>query len=177
MRGLDAEWTRLCSGNPGEVTLCNHCKPYCPQRAHQRKRPLGQERSFRSKILVPGGGVEPPRGCPRRILSPLRLPVPPSRPVAARLVFAPTRRCQKESKSRQHVRPLQVYRSKVIISPYGRGEREAYAKAIKIAPAVIKVPPSTFNIDSCSPKKSHAKTTTRTTLSLSTGATLEAGPI
>jgi hypothetical protein len=28
---------------------------------------------------VPGGGVEPPRGCPRRILSPLRLPVPPSR--------------------------------------------------------------------------------------------------
>ena len=34
-------------------------------------------KSFR--ILVPGGGVEPPRGCPRRILSPLRLPVPPSR--------------------------------------------------------------------------------------------------
>jgi hypothetical protein len=30
-------------------------------------------------MLVPGGGVEPPRGCPRRILSPLRLPVPPSR--------------------------------------------------------------------------------------------------
>ena len=30
-------------------------------------------------VLVPGGGVEPPRGCPRRILSPLRLPVPPSR--------------------------------------------------------------------------------------------------
>jgi hypothetical protein len=30
-------------------------------------------------LLVPGGGVEPPRGCPRRILSPLRLPVPPSR--------------------------------------------------------------------------------------------------
>ena len=28
---------------------------------------------------MPGGGVEPPRGCPRRILSPLRLPVPPSR--------------------------------------------------------------------------------------------------
>src|ERR1700761_569792 len=29
--------------------------------------------------MVPGGGVDPPRGCPRRILSPLRLPVPPSR--------------------------------------------------------------------------------------------------
>ena len=29
--------------------------------------------------LVPGGGVEPPRSEDRRILSPLRLPVPPSR--------------------------------------------------------------------------------------------------
>ena len=29
--------------------------------------------------LVPGGGVEPPRPEGRRILSPLRLPVPPSR--------------------------------------------------------------------------------------------------
>ena len=29
--------------------------------------------------MVPGGGVEPPRPCDRRILSPLRLPVPPSR--------------------------------------------------------------------------------------------------
>src|SRR5260370_25362503 len=31
------------------------------------------------EILVPGGGVEPPRPEGRRILSPLRLPVPPSR--------------------------------------------------------------------------------------------------
>ncbi len=31
--------------------------------------------------LVPGGGVEPPRPEGRRILSPLRLPVPPSRQV------------------------------------------------------------------------------------------------
>jgi hypothetical protein len=30
-------------------------------------------------VLVPGGGVEPPRTEVRRILSPLRLPVPPSR--------------------------------------------------------------------------------------------------
>jgi hypothetical protein len=29
--------------------------------------------------VVPGGGVEPPRPEGRRILSPLRLPVPPSR--------------------------------------------------------------------------------------------------
>ncbi len=44
-----------------------------------------EERPFWLQIpqaLVPGGGVEPPRGCPRRILSPLRLPVPPSRPGA-----------------------------------------------------------------------------------------------
>jgi hypothetical protein len=31
------------------------------------------------RSLVPGGGVEPPRPEGRRILSPLRLPVPPSR--------------------------------------------------------------------------------------------------
>jgi hypothetical protein len=30
--------------------------------------------------MVPGGGIEPPRAEARRILSPLRLPVPPSRP-------------------------------------------------------------------------------------------------
>jgi hypothetical protein len=33
-------------------------------------------------LMVPGGGVEPPRPCGRRILSPLRLPVPPSRPLS-----------------------------------------------------------------------------------------------
>jgi hypothetical protein len=33
----------------------------------------------KQEILVPGGGVEPPRAEARRILSPLRLPVPPSR--------------------------------------------------------------------------------------------------
>src|SRR5260370_6446803 len=33
----------------------------------------------RTKGMVPGGGVEPPRTEVRRILSPLRLPVPPSR--------------------------------------------------------------------------------------------------
>ena len=38
--------------------------------------------------LVPGGGVEPQRGCPRRILSPLRLPVPPSRLVANKRLVA-----------------------------------------------------------------------------------------
>ena len=28
--------------------------------------------------MVPGGGLEPPRSCDLRILSPLRLPIPPS---------------------------------------------------------------------------------------------------
>jgi hypothetical protein len=32
-----------------------------------------------NNLMVPGGGVEPPRPEGRRILSPLRLPVPPSR--------------------------------------------------------------------------------------------------
>ena len=29
--------------------------------------------------LVPGGGIEPPWSCPRWILSPVRLPIPPPR--------------------------------------------------------------------------------------------------
>jgi hypothetical protein len=31
-------------------------------------------------LLVPGGGLEPPRPCGLRILSPLRLPISPSGP-------------------------------------------------------------------------------------------------
>ena len=31
-------------------------------------------------LLVPGGGLEPPHCYQRRILNPLRLPIPPSRP-------------------------------------------------------------------------------------------------
>ena len=48
-----------------------------------RYKPREETNSHQNKsfiILVPGGGVEPPRPCDRRILSPLRLPVPPSRP-------------------------------------------------------------------------------------------------
>ena len=44
----------------------------------------GQFQSKLFVLLVPGGGVEPPRPCDRRILSPLRLPVPPSRPGVGR---------------------------------------------------------------------------------------------
>ena len=35
-------------------------------------------------ILVPGGGLEPPHCYQRRILNPLRLPIPPSRQGAER---------------------------------------------------------------------------------------------
>ena len=47
-------------------------------------RGFGNARSLGRKFesdpsMVPGGGIEPPRCCHRRILSPLRLPVPSSR--------------------------------------------------------------------------------------------------
>jgi hypothetical protein len=42
-------------------------------------RPEESKQEWRGVRLVPGGGVEPPRAEARRILSPLRLPVPPSR--------------------------------------------------------------------------------------------------
>jgi hypothetical protein len=46
----------------------------------RRKQPQGAiPEDLTRKVLVPGGGVEPPRAEARRILSPLRLPVPPSR--------------------------------------------------------------------------------------------------
>src|ERR1700677_2969639 len=40
-------------------------------------------------MLVPGGGVEPPRAEARRILSPLHLPVPPSRLYLQVLILRP----------------------------------------------------------------------------------------
>ena len=46
-------------------------------RARRRTNP--QVLQNKQEIVVPGGGVEPPRAEARRILSPLRLPVPPSR--------------------------------------------------------------------------------------------------
>ena len=41
---------------------------------------LNSDRSHNLLILVPEAGIEPARGfCPRGILSPLRLPIPPLR--------------------------------------------------------------------------------------------------
>ena len=51
------------------------------QQAHtQRIELAGKAIIYKDLRLVPGGGLEPPWPEGRRILSPLRLPVPPSRP-------------------------------------------------------------------------------------------------
>ena len=40
----------------------------------QRDNQLREETAARRWVLVPEGGLEPPQGCPYRILSPARLP-------------------------------------------------------------------------------------------------------
>ncbi len=84
---------RLRGSSPGHLSSPQlTVEPTAIKTAPKRFWPLLIREANSSKlfiILVPGGGVEPPRGCPRRILSPLRLPVPPSRlvaPVSAKLV-------------------------------------------------------------------------------------------
>jgi hypothetical protein len=57
------------------------------QFGHRKTHPKMRQFDKSLILLVPGGGVEPPRGCPRRILSPLRLPVPPSRLWLVQLVY------------------------------------------------------------------------------------------
>ena len=72
-----------------------------------RKWPFLSAWPFRSKafvLLVPGGGVEPPRPCGRRILSPLRLPVPPSRHISLRclLYLYPVRKISQANHAEIH---------------------------------------------------------------------------
>ena len=50
--------------------LCKHCVTY--------------------KFLVPGGGIEPPLPFKNWILSPARLPIPPSRLAKARIIHETT---------------------------------------------------------------------------------------
>ena len=45
----------------------------------RNKKDRSHDRSFRNHTLVPAVGIEPTWSCPRRILSPLRLPVSPRR--------------------------------------------------------------------------------------------------
>lgn len=72
---------------PGPTSGCSSCT-----RSREKTKPddfssgflfpgrFGPSRTFLEYVLVPGGGLEPPRPCDRWILSPLRLPIPPSRP-------------------------------------------------------------------------------------------------
>src|SRR5580698_9582924 len=69
-------------GSPSEMRVAqmrlacrNRWKPAC-RSCPRFSRELFQDKG---KVVVPGGGIEPPRAEARRILSPLRLPVPPSR--------------------------------------------------------------------------------------------------
>ena len=57
------------------------CEPIQRTAAYLNREPVAdpaaQGSSNESQTVMPGAGVEPARGCPRGILSPLRLPVPP----------------------------------------------------------------------------------------------------
>ena len=86
-------------GGSGQLCTCRNLRLALPV-----ERDPGTPSKLR-RLLVPGGGVEPPRGCPRRILSPLRLPIPPSR-LPARLRRSPCRqspwtRCTAPTTERQ----------------------------------------------------------------------------
>jgi hypothetical protein len=72
-------------------------------------------------LLVPGGGVEPPRPCDRRILSPLRLPVPPSRLYQlTRSAYGPNRHqfrfCQSDRTSESSIWPIPPTSSSHLVS-------------------------------------------------------------
>ena len=41
----------------------------------------------KTAYMVPKAGLEPARSCPRRILSPLRLPIPPLRRIRHKLYY------------------------------------------------------------------------------------------
>ncbi len=60
----------------GDPEKADNLKNNSHQNSHQQNWPPATRGQFAYNsfiILVPGGGVEPPRGCPRRILSPYLL--------------------------------------------------------------------------------------------------------
>src|SRR5579885_58133 len=57
------------------------------------RRSLAKNRR-ESASVVPGGGLEPPRPCGLRILSPLRLPISPSGPVRYMAVITILNECK-----------------------------------------------------------------------------------
>src|ERR1700733_2868176 len=70
----------MCGAAQEITTVLLQCEVF-HRKSGARRHASGHRRSFKTKrkVVVPGGGVEPPRAEARRILSPLRLPVPPSR--------------------------------------------------------------------------------------------------
>src|SRR6185369_2575495 len=62
---------------PLEIAL--HVSLVGPMKMSHESTLQPRSKSKMLSLLVPGGGIEPPRYCYRRILSPLRLPVPSSR--------------------------------------------------------------------------------------------------
>jgi putative CocE/NonD family hydrolase len=87
-------------------------------------------------------------------------------------------------KAKQTVYHEKGYPSAIILPIVGRsrdtfrgsGFRAIQSRATKIAPPAIKMPPSAFPQVSRSPSRNTANTITNTTLSLSIGASREAGP-
>lgn len=68
----------VCGASP----LCPVHRGFITMSGRKRKVPIVYKHSLQGcglgRHLVPGGGLEPPRPCGLRILSPLRLPVSPS---------------------------------------------------------------------------------------------------
>ncbi len=89
----------------------------------------------------------------------------------------------KFTKARQTVLHAKGYPSEILLPVIPRGltgpgaRERGQSKATAIAPAKISAPPMALPGVSFSPKKTTAKMMTNTTLSLSIGATREAGPI
>lgn len=88
----------------------------------------------------------------------------------------------KFTKARQTLLHAKGYPSEILLpviphSPNHSGHESNQSKAIAMAPAAIKTPPTAFPGVIFSPKKTAPNTITKTTLNLSMGATREAGPI
>src|ERR1700685_743731 len=75
-------------GEPAKINFCRLRTDSVENSPNSSSDGASRDRTFAGNCialsigllgLVPGGGIEPPRAEARRILSPLRLPVPPSR--------------------------------------------------------------------------------------------------
>ena len=102
----------------------------------------------------------------------LLLPLTTERSDAAKAHHSPLQRSAKHPSSRPKPKPQ--LRDPAFSCSRNHSHR---ASATSTAPSAISPPPASFIGLRCSPSTAHASTITSTTLSLSMGATLEAGPI